>query len=92
MRRRAADVDIAVLWSRRRLAPAIELAARVGATALHIRKEAVMPAEVRTARAQGLDVRVWTVNEAGESAGLGALGVGALFTDFPERFLHFGRP
>ncbi len=91
MRRRAADVDIAVLWSRRRLTTAIELAHGVGATALHIRKGAVVPAEVRIARASGLDVRVWTVNEAGESAGLAALGVGAVFTDFPERFLQNGR-
>jgi glycerophosphoryl diester phosphodiesterase len=91
MRRRAANVDIAVLWSRRRLTMAIELADGVGATALHIRKGAVVPGEVRAARARGLGVRVWTVNEPGESAGLAALGVGAVFTDFPERFLQNGR-
>jgi glycerophosphoryl diester phosphodiesterase len=90
LRARAADADIAVLWSRRRLLMALQLADGVGATALHIRNGAVVPGEVRAARARGLEVRVWTVNEPGESAALGALGVSGLFTDFPERFLQSG--
>jgi glycerophosphoryl diester phosphodiesterase len=92
LRRRAGDADIAVLWSRRRLLMALQLADGVRATALHIRNGAVAPAEVRAARARGLEVRVWTVNDAGESAALEALGVGGLFTDFPERFLQSGSP
>jgi glycerophosphoryl diester phosphodiesterase len=87
LRRRSADATIAVLWSRRRLLSALQLAARVGATALHIRKDATAPAEVRAAVERGLDVRAWTVNDPGESARLSALGVSGVFTDFPERFL-----
>jgi glycerophosphoryl diester phosphodiesterase len=92
LRRCAGDVDIAVLWSRRRLLMAFQLADGVRATALHIRNGAVVPGEVRAARARGLEVRVWTVNDPGESAALASLGVGGLFTDFPERFLQSGQP
>ena len=92
LRARAGDADIAVLWSRQRLLMALRLAEGVGATALHIRNGAVVPGEVRAARARGLEVRVWTVNEPGESAALQALGVSGLFTDFPERFLQSGPP
>jgi glycerophosphoryl diester phosphodiesterase len=88
LRRRAADADIAVLWSRRRLLLALQLAQGVRATALHIRNGAVAPGEVRAARDRGLEVRVWTVNDPGEFAPLASLGVGGLFTDFPERFLQ----
>jgi glycerophosphoryl diester phosphodiesterase len=75
LRQRSPDAAIAVLSSQRRLARALRLAGRVGATALHIRNGAVVPGEVRAARARGLEVRVWTVNEPGESAALATLGV-----------------
>ena len=35
---------------------------------------------------RGLDVWVWTVNEPGEMRRLIALGVDAIFSDWPERF------
>ena len=35
---------------------------------------------------RGYDVWVWTVNEPGEIRRLIALGVDAIFSDFPERF------
>ena len=38
--------------------------------------------------AAGLSIRVWTVNDPMEFDRLAALGVEAVFTDFPERFLH----
>ena len=92
LRRRSASAAIAVLWSRRRLAMALRLAGRVGATALHIRNDASSPDEVGAARAQGLEVRAWTVNDPGEFARLAQAGVSGVFTDFPERFLQFGVP
>lgn len=88
LRRLSAAAEVAVLWSQRRLAAALRLADRVGATALHIRKDALAPAGVRAALARDLQVRAWTVNDPAESARLGALGVTGLFTDFPERFLQ----
>jgi len=92
LRARSARADVAVLWSGRRLTQALHLAGRVGATALHIRKDAAASAEVRKAVGDGLLVRAWTVNDPGESALLGNAGVSAIFTDFPERFLQIPRP
>lgn len=92
LRRRSESAAIAVLWSYRRLTPALRLAARVRATALHLRKEATAPAGVGAAVAEGLQVRVWTVNDPGDSARLGDMGVEGVFTDFPERFLHIAPP
>ena len=40
---------------------------------------------VEEAHVRGLDVWVWTVNEPGEMRRLIALGVDALFSDYPER-------
>ena len=92
IRRLDAEVAIAVLWSRRRLAMPLRLAAGVRATALHIRKDAATPAEVQKAVACGLEVRAWTVNDPGDFARLGAMGVAGVFTDFPERFLQLASP
>jgi glycerophosphoryl diester phosphodiesterase len=92
LRRLSVDATIGVLWTKRSLTPAFTVVERVDATALHLRKEAVSPAGVREAAARGLQVRVWTVNDPGESGSLLSMGVGAVFTDFPERFLQIARP
>jgi len=44
------------------------------------------PRIVEEAHVRGLDVWVWTVNEPGEMRRLIALGVDAIFSDYPERF------
>lgn len=90
VRLRAASetAEIAVLWSSRRLSGALGIAERVRARALHVRKEAVSAAGVRDALSAGLEVRAWTVNDPTDSGRLEALGVRAVFTDFPERFLQ----
>jgi glycerophosphoryl diester phosphodiesterase len=92
LRRLSADATIGVLWTRRSLAPAFTVVERVGATALHLRKEALSLAGARDAASRGLEVRVWTVNDPGESGSLLSMGVGAVFTDYPERFLQIARP
>ena len=92
LRRLSPSATIAVLWSRRQLTMALRLAGRVGATALHIRKDAASSDEVRAAVAEGLAVRAWTVNDPGESGRLAAAGVSGVFTDFPERFLQIPVP
>jgi glycerophosphoryl diester phosphodiesterase len=80
--------EVAVLWQRPRLAAALRLAERVGARALHVRKDAVSAAGVREAAAAGLTVRAWTVNDPGDFRRLAECGVSGVFTDLPERFLH----
>jgi glycerophosphoryl diester phosphodiesterase len=63
------------------------------ALALELGAEAIVPGRrwvdrrvVEEAHDRGLDVWVWTVNEPGEMRRLIALGVDALFSDWPERF------
>jgi glycerophosphoryl diester phosphodiesterase len=88
MRSLTADAELAVLWTRRAVAPAIALAQRVRARGLHLRKTAVSPATLAAAGAAGLPVRVWTVNEQRDFAALARLGAAAVFTDYPDRFLQ----
>jgi glycerophosphoryl diester phosphodiesterase len=63
------------------------------ALALELAAEMVIPGRrwvdarvVEEAHVHGLDVWVWTVNEPGEMRRLVALGVDAIFSDWPERF------
>lgn len=63
------------------------------ALASELRAEAVIPGRrwmhagvVDAAHERGLAVWVWTVNEPGEMRRLAALGVDAIFSDWPERF------
>ncbi len=91
LRRSAPAACIAVLWEHAPIAEAVAIAERVGATALHLRKDAVTPLTLAAATAARLSVRAWTVNDPGDSARLAGDGVEGIFTDFPERFLHTGR-
>jgi glycerophosphoryl diester phosphodiesterase len=88
VRARSAVARLAVLWETERVDDAIAWARRVGARALHLRKDRVTPEALAAAAAAGLPVRAWTVNERGEMDRLVAAGVEGIFTDFPERFLH----
>ncbi len=63
------------------------------ALALELKAEVLIPGRrwvdariVEEAHVRGLDVWVWTVNEPGEMRRLIALGVDAIFSDWPERF------
>src|SRR6266516_2226434 len=85
---RTARATLAVLWDEGPVADAVARARRVGARALHLRKDRTTPDAM--AAAAGLPVRAWTVNERGEMGRLVAAGVEGIFTDFPERFLHSG--
>jgi len=64
----------------------IALAVEVGAECVIPGRRWVSAEVVRQAHAHGLGAWVWTVNEPGEMRRLMALGVDALFSDFPERF------
>jgi len=87
---RTARATLAVLWDEGPVADAVARAERVGARALHLRKDRTSPDALAAAAAAGLPVRAWTVNERGEMDRLVAAGVEGIFTDFPERFLHSG--
>jgi len=90
LRARTARATLAVLWDEGPVADAVARAQRVGARALHLRKDRTSPDALAAAAAAGLPVRAWTVNERGEMDRLVAAGVEGIFTDFPERFLHSG--
>jgi glycerophosphoryl diester phosphodiesterase len=88
LRARSAAATLAVLWDAGPVGDAMARAERVGARALHLRKDRATADAVRAAAAAGLPVRAWTVNERGEMDRLVAAGVEGVFTDFPERFLQ----
>ncbi|HZP42711.1 MAG TPA: glycerophosphodiester phosphodiesterase family protein [Candidatus Binatia bacterium] len=91
LRARAPGAEIAVLWEAGPAASAVACAKRVGARALHVRKDGVDDAMRAMACVHGLALRVWTVNHPAELEQLGLAGVDAIFTDFPERFLQIAR-
>ena len=82
------EATIGLLWETAAIAEALEAAGRVAARALHLRKDVATPETLAALASAGLPVRVWTVNEPAELARLGACRVEAIFTDYPERFLH----
>ena len=88
LRGRAFGARIGVLWEDAPIEDALRLAERVGARTLHVRKDAITEAVVVAARAAGLGVLGWTVNDPRDCDRLDAAGVDGVFTDFPERFLQ----
>ena len=55
----------------------------IGAAAVHLTRTLTSPELVRSLRARGLAVNVWTVDDPTEARDLAALGVDALITDAP---------
>ena len=70
----------------------LALATELGAELLIPGRRWVDARVVEAAHVRGLDVWVWTVNEPGEMRRLIALGVDAIFSDYPERFAGLTRP
>jgi glycerophosphoryl diester phosphodiesterase len=79
----APDIRIGLLASR--LHDLIPTARRMGATAIHPRRDTVTRSLVSTAHEARLQIHVWTVNDSAEIARLREFGVDGIFTDFPER-------
>ena len=61
----------------------IDHAIRLGATAIHPQRTAPIEEILPMARAAGLAVHVWTVNEPEEIRRFRSMGVDAIFTDYP---------
>jgi glycerophosphoryl diester phosphodiesterase len=59
------------------------LALPLGAAAVHLERTLTRPDLLRSLRARGLRVNVWTVNDPGEARDLAALGVDGLISDAP---------
>jgi glycerophosphoryl diester phosphodiesterase len=77
---------LGVLCDQDPMAGGLALAAELGAEFLIPGRRWIDSGVVAAAHARGLDVWVWTVNEPGEMRRLIALGVDAIFSDYPERF------
>jgi glycerophosphoryl diester phosphodiesterase len=86
LRAEAPWAALGVLWDRGSAEDALALAGEVGACCLVPGWPLVDRALVEAARGRGLGVWAWTVNAAEEMRRLAALGVDALFSDYPERF------
>jgi glycerophosphoryl diester phosphodiesterase len=88
LRRRLERVPVAWLvrhgsWLRR----SAVFCRSIGAAGIHPARDLVNPAMVRSWQAQGLLVKVWTVNEPEAAHELGRAGVDALITDDPAKIV-----
>jgi len=92
MRAAAPWARLGVLCDQDPLPDGLALAIELGAELLIPGRRWVDGRVVAAAHARGLDVWVWTVNEPGEMRRLIALGVDAIFSDYPERFSGLVRP
>ncbi|MGH7804698.1 MAG: glycerophosphodiester phosphodiesterase [Candidatus Binatia bacterium] len=66
----------------------LDFARALEAEALHPERSLVTPEGMRQAHAEGLEVRVWSVNAIDEAERLVRAGVDGIFTDFPDRLLR----
>lgn len=68
-----------------------QAARQLAAVSLHVQKECASRLFLERAWEEGLDVYVWTVNEAREMKNFISAGVQGLISDFPEKFWHLRR-
>lgn len=66
-------------------AAGLESARALGCASIHASAARLQPAQVAAARAQGLEVLAYTVNDAAAAQRLWSWGVRSVFSDFPER-------
>ncbi len=85
LRALAPEARIGLLLSRRFPHRALERAAALGAEAIHPEDVLVAPGLIAEARAAGLDLNVYTVDEPAELARLIELGIDGIFTNVPGR-------
>jgi glycerophosphoryl diester phosphodiesterase len=85
VRARSPTARLGVLWHAGELEPMWPLAETLEARSVHPQWTLVDAAVVEQARARGLAVIVWTVNDPAAIAQLAALGVDGIISDYPER-------
>ena len=86
MRAAAPWASIGILWDRRPARAALALATELDARCVIPGRRVLDRAVVDAAHALGFGVWVWTVNAVDDMRATVALGVDALFSDFPDRF------
>jgi len=79
------EARIGVLCMPMKLEAALRCAAEIGAENLHPARMLVTEGLVERARAQGLRIWTWTVNEPGDITRLCNLEIEGIFSDYPER-------
>lgn len=82
----ARDAKLGVLWQNPDFSDAWWWARALGAVSVHAHWMLISEGVMRTARAQGLQVLAWTVNEVETMQHLIQIGVDGIISDFPERF------
>jgi len=60
----------------------------LGADTYNAKHTAIQPAQIRSLRDQGIDVYIYTVNDAQQMMELVEVGASGLFTDYPQRLLE----
>jgi glycerophosphoryl diester phosphodiesterase len=85
IRELAPDISIGLLLGAAVKEDALEAARRLAATSLHIQKSVATREYLSRAWEEGLDVFVWTVNEAREIEAFVSMGVQGVISDFPDR-------
>lgn len=85
VRARLPEARIGVLWQSLDVVPAWEWAQRLRASSFHPFFGLVSDDLVDAARAHGLRVYTWTVNEENEIRRVAAAGVDGIISDFPDR-------
>jgi glycerophosphoryl diester phosphodiesterase len=84
LRRLDSGLRLAFLTGTTPLAGALAFARRVRCEALHVSRRRLDARWLLACRERGLVLRVYTVNTWGEAERLAALGVSAVFTDYPD--------
>lgn len=81
----APEARIGVIYAKGVKEDPFAAAERLGATSIHVQKEIATRPFLERSWDAGLDVHVWTVNQAHEIAKFAALGVQGIVSDYPEK-------
>ncbi|WP_217586645.1 glycerophosphodiester phosphodiesterase [Lentibacillus saliphilus] len=82
-------IDSALLLSKRKSSNLVQHAKALGANALHIKYRMLTPEIVEACRRESMALRVYTVNSSKHMLRCFQLGCTAIFTDIPDKALHF---
>jgi len=91
LREFAPEAKIAVLFGDHSEQDPFDAVKNVGASALHVQKDLASRGILEQAWELGIDVFVWTVNEATDIETFASMGVQGLISDFPDRLWNFHR-
>jgi glycerophosphoryl diester phosphodiesterase len=86
VRELAPEATLGIICDSRGKEDPLAAARRLEAKSIHVQKNRATREFLNLAWDEGLDVYVWTVNEAREMESFVALGVQGLISDFPEKF------